>query len=187
MNILHGIYLLATGRSRGLEKFGAGRRDFLISLLMLLCVPILAALVSIGQYGVRPAAGLALVLTCALMAPPVISHALARFWGREVLWPRFATAFNWSRAGVVAVFAIMLVVTAILIQMGFPREAAGELLLGGMSIYSLWLEWFIARHGLQISTARAVISVLAINGTTFLLLGIPSVVARMFESGAPPG
>jgi len=161
VNILHGIYLLATGRSRGLEKFGAGRRDFLISLYMLLGVPILAALVTIGQYGMAPAVGLALVLTCALMAPPVISHALARLWGREVLWPRFATAFNWSRAG--------------------------ELLLGGMSIYSLWLEWFIARHGLQISVARAVISVLAINGTTFLLLGIPSVVARMLEGGAPPG
>jgi len=183
VNILHGICLLAIGRVRGLEKFGSGRRDFLLSLYMLMCVPAFALVATIGRYGLAPALGIALLLVCALLAPPVISYALARAWGRDMLWPRFATAFNWSRAGLVGVFAIMLVVTAFLIQMGFPREAAGQLLFSAMSVYSLWLEWFIARHGLRIGAGRAVAAVLAINGATFLLLAVPSFIAGILGAG----
>ena len=42
-----------------------------------------------------PALSLLGLTVVAQLAPPVLSHALARRWGREHLWLHYATAYNW--------------------------------------------------------------------------------------------
>jgi len=180
VNLLRAIIEIATGRARGLERFGATPRDFLRSLYVLMAVPGISILVLMGRRGLGVALAVLLLLLCALLAPPVISHAMARLWGREAEWLRFAVAFNWSRFAVLAVFAIALMAISVLIGLGMPPESAGQVMVAGMSGYSLWLEWFIARHGLRISAGRALATVLAINVGTFLLLGVPSMIVRGF-------
>ncbi len=187
MNILKGIFELATGRAGGIERFGTAPRDLKVSLYVLMTVPVISALVMAARRGMGAALGILLLLASALMAPAVISHVLARFWGREEFWLRFATAFNWSRMAVVTVFTIMLALTALLIQAGVPDNSAAELMVAAISFYSLWLEWFVARHGLRISAGRAIVAVLAMNGGTFLLLAIPSLISRALMGEAPAG
>ena len=183
MNILRGIFEIATGRAQGLERFGSSPRDFLISLYVLMAVPVLSALVMVMRRGVGSALAILLLLACALLAPAVISHFVARQWGREELWLRFATAFNWSRFAIVSVFAVMLAITAVLIGLGVSRDSAAEFLVMAVSFYSLWLEWFLARNALRLSGGRAVLMVLAMNIGTFLLLAMPGQIMRFLGGG----
>lgn len=183
MNILRGIFEIATGRAQGLERFGSSPRDFLTSLYVLMAVPALSALVVAFNRGLGSALAILLVLISALIAPAVISHFVARRWGREALWLRFITAFNWSRFAIVSAFAVMLLMTALLIGLGVSRESAAEFLVMAVSFYSLWLEWFLARNALRLSGGRAVLMVLAMNIGTFLLLTVPGLVMRTMIGG----
>lgn len=187
MNILRGIFEIATGRAQGLGRFGAAPRDFLVSLYVLMLVPVLSALVLAMRRGVGSALAVLIMLICALLAPAVISHFVARLWGREAQWLHFATVFNWSRFAIVTVFATMLVVTAVLIGLGVSSDSAAELLVVVVSFYSLWLEWFVARNALRLSGARAILMVLAMNIGTFLMLATPGLLMRALSGDAPAG
>jgi hypothetical protein len=46
------------------------------------------------------------------------------------------------------------------------------LLVLGLGGYGLWLHWFLARHGLQVSGPRAALLVAVVNlGTVLLVIG----------------
>ena len=79
----------------------------------------------------------------------MLSYALARHWGREALWPRFATAFNWCQWAIPAVAFLLLLAVSLLIALGVPNEAGGPSVVAGLAGYGLWLHWFLARHGLR--------------------------------------
>jgi len=185
MEILRGIIEIALGRASGLQRFGATPRAVLNSLYALMVLPGISAFVMLARDEFGEALSVALILVCALLAPMIISHLLALLWKREAEWLAFATAFNWSRFAIIGVFAVMLLATMLLVQLGFPRETAANLLVIEMSFYSLWLEWFVARRTLRLSAGRALATVLMINGGTFLLLAIPNLVQRLLTGGAP--
>ena len=48
----------------------------------------------------------------ALLAPPVISQALARRWGRQERWFRFATAINWCQWALPLLGAVLVLIAA---------------------------------------------------------------------------
>ncbi len=187
MNLLRGIFEVAIGRASGLEKFAATPRHFLLSLYVLLTVPALSALVLAAKRGLGDALSILLLLVCALLAPAVISHFIARLWGREALWLRFATVFNWSRFAIVTVFAGMLALTVVLVGVGVSSDGAAEFMVLAVSSYSLWLEWFIARHALRLSGGRAIVIVLAMNIGTFVLLAVPGLIIRLLSGETPAG
>lgn len=187
MNILRGIFAIASGRVRGLERFGAARSDFIFSLLVVMAALVLATLAIAIRRGIVAALSIALLLLCVSLAPPVIAHVMARFWGREMHWLRFATAFNWSRFALVGMFLVLLLLSNLLVISGMPNELVGSLLIYVMSIYSLWLEWFVARHTLQITNGRALLTVITINVATFLLLAIPGLIVRLLIADTPAG
>jgi hypothetical protein len=156
-SIVVGIMRLARGRADGLELFDATREAFLISLAPLVAFPM--ALMLLGGGGSNALSYL-LATLCALLAPPVLSFELARLWGREAAWLRYATAYNWCRW--VPMFAsLLLLLFGILVG-----------LVLGLVGYGLWLHWFVARHGLGLSGPRAVVMVLGVNlATGALVLG----------------
>ena len=170
--ILRGVLLLARGRAEGLRQFGDTPQAFLASLAPLIAFPLVGyLLLAAGGHGTAAIAGL-LGTLCALLAPPVISFELARWWGRQHLWLRYATAVNWCQWAIpLLASALLLVVYPVLAQL-LSDNAAGVAVIAAIAAYALWLHWFLARHALALSGARAALLVGLVNlGTALLVLG----------------
>ena len=172
---LGGAALLATGRGRGIERFGHTTNAFLASLAPLVAFPLVgAARMLVSGDGMDALAALLLTVV-AQLAPPVVSHALAVRWGREAEWLRYATAFNWCQWAIPVVLFI-IVVGVQLFAGGVSEAQAGRLVILGLGAYGLWLHFVIARHGLALSRGRAVLMVLLVGAATAGLLIGPHLV-----------
>jgi hypothetical protein len=170
--ILVGVARLARGRADGLALFPSDVAGFTASLAPFIALPLVGAvLVLLQAPGFGPLADL-LSTWCALLAPPVLSWELARRWGREALWLRYATAFNWCTWAVPVFALILLPLLGFAVMLGMPVAFAGVALPLGLAAYALWLHWFLARHGLQLGGGRAALLVVAVNaGTAVLAFG----------------
>ena len=180
LNVLLGISRLARGRADGLAQFGDTRQAFLASLLPLIAFPLLGE-VLVAMRGEAPSLTDLLATLCALLAPPVLSFSLARLWGREALWPRFATAFNWCQWAIPVIAFVLLLAVSLLIALGVPNEAAGHLWILALAGYGVWLHWFLARRALDLSVFRAVALVVLVNAATVAMVIGPLLIARLAE------
>ena len=107
-----------------------------------------------------------------MLVPPVLTHALARAWGREDAWLRFATAFNWCQWALPVVASLILLVMGVGMSLGLADRSASIGLILGLGFYGLWLHWFLARNALQLSGVRAALLVFGTNfGTIMAVLG----------------
>ena len=88
-NLLRGVVLLCRGRVEGFDEIGTGAQDFLSSLAPMIAFPLVGSLLMLSRGLPRDAATDFLATLCAVLAPPVISHALARYWRREAMWGAF--------------------------------------------------------------------------------------------------
>lgn len=174
---LLGMARLARGRVDGLAQFGDTPQAFLASLAPLLAFPIVGALLLLTTAGPARAIGTLLVTLVAQLSPAVLSHALARSWGREALWLRYATAFNWCQWALPLAAIALLLVLQVLLALGMPEDAADAALVLGLASYGLWLNWLLVRHGLSLSRKRAAALVALTNLGTILLAVGPRLVA----------
>jgi hypothetical protein len=181
-NVLRGIVLLCRGRAAGLAEMGAGPQDFLSSLAPLIAFPLVGCALMVSQGSLRDAATDFLATLIAILAPPVISFSLARRWGREDQWFRFATAFNWCQWVLPLLGALLVVLAGFLVQAGMPLRAAVILLCCALLAYAFWLHWFLARHGLALPAGRAVLLVFLVNLATILLVGGPQLLQMLAQS-----
>lgn len=175
--ILTGLSLLAQGRPEGFRHFGSSVQAFLASLAPLVAFPLVGG-VLIAASG-RPGEGLMSFFETIsiLLAQPVISEALAERWGRGDQWLCYATAFNWCQWLIPLLAIILLVLGGLLLSFGMPSGLIAPLLLSGIICYALWLQWFLARRGLDISALRAVALVVLVNLGSAILLLFPRVLA----------
>ncbi len=174
--IIAGLLRLARGDASGIMLFGHTPRDFLISLIPLVTLPLVVALATLAKGEVLRALADLAAAVCILLVPPVISHALAQRWNREDPWLRFAVAFNWCQ------FGLSVLCMALLIGLGIVFGASGStpgsdgvvaavvVLCIAIVGYGLWLHWFVARWGLGVSGGRAAFLVLATYFGTFATL-----------------
>ncbi len=172
-NILLGVARLARGRADGLALFGDTTQAFLASLAPLVAFPLVGGVLLLADGGGLPALSDLLGTLCALLAPPVISWWFARRWRREALWTRFATAFNWCQWAIPAIASLLLLALGVLMTAGLPNTVAGVAVILGMVGYGLWLHWFVARQGLDLSPGRAVVFVLCVNFGTAAIVVVP--------------
>jgi hypothetical protein len=169
--ILRGMLLIARGQARGLNCFRDTPRAYLASLapgfglLLGATIEALAEGAGANAFAEIPAS------LCVLLAPSVLSYELARFWGREAFWNRYIVAFNWCQ-WLLPLFALLLIFVSSMAQIaGAGGANILTLLLFGLGCYALWLNWFIARHGLALSGWRAALMVAVVNlGTMTILL-----------------
>ncbi len=169
---LLGMVRLARGRVDGLQQFGDTPQAFLASLAPPLAFAIVGALLLLVSEGLGRALATLLVAIVLQLTPPVLSHALARFWGREAQWLRYATAFNWCQWALPLAMMAMLIALQAALQVGLPEDAADATFTVGLAAYGLWLNWLLARHGLNLSAGRAAALVALTNlGTVLLALG----------------
>jgi hypothetical protein len=179
-SIVLGVVRLARGRADGFQQFAATREAFLASLAPMVAFPLVGGtLMVLGGGGLAALSDL-LATICALVAPPVLSFEIARLWGRQQSWLRFATAFNWCQWAIPVLGSALLLFLGMLIVLGLPRSLARALVVLGLVSYGLWLHWFLARHGLGLSRLRALLLVLGVNFVTVLIVMGP----RILDLGA---
>ena len=181
-NILRGIVLLCRGRAAGFAEIGTGPEAFLSSLAPLIAFPLVGCVLMIAQG--KTADGLAdfLATLIALLAPPVVSQAIARRWGREERWFRFATALNWCQWVLPLLGAVLVLVAGFMVQAGVPMRATVILLCCVLLAYAFWLQWFLARRGLDLSGLKAAGLVLLVNLLTIILIAGPQVLELVMQS-----
>ncbi|GAN77988.1 hypothetical protein [Acidisphaera rubrifaciens] len=187
-NVLRGIVLCAIGRREGLEWFGDTRHAFISSLLPLLLFPLLrAVLLPPGQSEV-PRGTLLLATITVVLASAVLSHLMATWFRREPLWLRYATAVNWTTWVLQLAVLLAIVATAGLASAGLPPTVALIACFAAVGLYGLWLQWFLARHGLRLGPGRALLVVLAVNAGAAALVAVPEVALReaMLLNGPAP-
>lgn len=173
LRILTGILRLARGRAEGFGHFPDSPQGFLTSLAPLLAFPLAGSVLMLagGEGGAAVADLLATV--CAVLAPAVLTHALARLWGREAPWLRFIIAFNWCQWIIPVAATAVLALAGIAIQLGLTTSTAAILAMGLLGGYGMWLHFFLARRGLGISPGRAALLVIVVNLGTVLLVIVP--------------
>jgi hypothetical protein len=179
--ILRGVARCAVGRAEGLALFDASVRGFTSSLAPLIAFPLVGAVIEAATKGV-PASAVQLAATlCGVLAPPVISHAAARALGREERWLRYAVAYNWCQwvmpPLIVAAAMLTVILAGALGAASAPPEQVAVGMVAVLIVYWLWLHWFLARHGLDVSRGRAALVVLAVNGCTGAIVTLPQMIA----------
>lgn len=164
-----GVWRVARGKADGMTRFGATRQSFLTSLAPLIAFPLAGALLVLIAEGIVSAFELLAVTLIAQLAPPVLSHVVAARWQREHLWLHYATAYNWCYWAVPIVATVLMTALGTAIGAGLAADAAVQTFFFALAAYSLWLHWFLARHGLALSRWRAAVLVALVNGGTLAL------------------
>ena len=167
--VVKGLLLVARGRPEGLQCFAATSDAFLAALAPWLAFLLVAALLMLLRKPTAVGAALILLSFCALLLPPVLSHLLARRWKRDALWLRYVTATVWCEWLVILAYAVSLLVVTLLLQLGVPADLAGVMFLGLVACYWLWLHWFLAWRGLELSRLQAALLVAAVIAATALM------------------
>ena len=177
--IYKGVFLLATGRSEGLDYFGDSSVRFLASLASLALWPAIG-MAAIASGSARPEmASDVMASVCAILAPPVITYEMATRWNRVARWTRYATGFNWCQWALPVAGIVLITVIGELSRSGLPSDAAVALLVCAFTAYGLWLHWFIAWRGLVVSRLRAALLVVVVNAVTAVLVVLPHLLARL--------
>jgi hypothetical protein len=175
--ILRGMALIARGRAAGLNCFRDTPQAFLYSLAPGLGILAGAVIESLAEGAGAGALEEIPGTLCVLLAPSVLSYELARFWGREAFWNRYIVAFNWCQ-WLLPVIAFVLIFALTLARFaGFGGEGALRVMLVCLAGYALWLNWFLARHGLALSIGRAAGLVAAVNLGTIAIVFGPAMLA----------
>jgi hypothetical protein len=170
-SILRGVFMLARGNKAGIAEFANTGDGLSASLAPLIAFPLVGG--GIIAYSGQPKMAAIAVLSrvCGVLALPVITHAYAKFLGREHSWLRTATALNWSFWLLIPLLFAGAFVGAMLVTAGVPDRNAEETIIVMLGCYMLWLHWFTVRTGLGLSTAQAIglviLSNLAIGLLTF--------------------
>ena len=190
-SVVKGLLLVARGRPEGLQCFGASSDAFLAALAPWLAFLLVAALLMLLRHPTAVGATLILLSFCALLLPPVLSHLLARRWKREGFWLRYATATVWCEWLVIFAYAVSLLAGTLLLQLGVPADLAGAMFLVLFVCYGLWLHWFLAWRGLELSRLQAGILVVSVIAATALMCAVaqllPPHVAMVGAAHPDPG
>lgn len=170
--ILRGVTLLARGRARGLNCFRDTPQAFFYSLAPGLAIMVAALVEGLAEGAGAGAMGQIPGTLCVMLAPAVLSYEMARFWGREAFWNRYIVAFNWCQ-WLLPVLGFLLIAGLTLARLaGISGEGAIRIMLVCLAGYALWLNWFLARHGLALTAWRAAGLVAAVNlGTIAIVFG----------------
>ena len=188
MQVLNGILLLVRFNAEGFRLFTATPLGFMNSLAPMLGISVVAGMRPLLSGNWRALVLHVLTTAIALLAPPVLSHVLARAWKREAVWMRYAVAFNWCQAVVTLVTVVLVLMLAAGGGVSRSGEGAGVLAaVAAVVVYWLVLCWFMAWRGLGVGGFKAVLAVVVINmGTGALVMGPSLVLGAMGGRGVVP-
>ncbi len=178
-SVVRGIARLAMFQREGFAELNPTPQGFINSLSPLIAFGLIGVLQSLVGSGLRAGLinGLAAVIT--MLAPTLITHALAVRWGRQDAWLLYAIAFNWTQI----VFPLLLLaagfVSVVGRALGISATGIVTTALFILLPYALALHWFITRQGLSLSRGRTLLCMIAIYLGMVLLLFAPLLLAAM--------
>ncbi|GAA4503608.1 hypothetical protein [Gluconacetobacter tumulicola] len=173
--IFRGMMLLGRGRREGMSCFGATPDAVLTALAPRVALWMVGGVLTVAQAPTALSAAKILFSLCLVLTPVVLTHLLARLWGREALWPRYMAAALWCDWLVLFVMLAAVAVVATLTPAGMSLLHSALILNGIIFAYNLWLTWFVARVGLALGAGRALLLLLAIAAAIMALSGISAV------------
>jgi hypothetical protein len=168
-----GVARLARFQADGLASFDATPNGLLNALAPWLGFALVGFVLVLVSGSPLQALGDLLATVVALLTPAVLSQALARLWGREAGWLRYAVAFTWCQWVMPAALLASLLGSLALVAIGLPEdiaEFAGAIALLG---YSLALHGFLVRRTLNLRRWRLAAMVAAVNLGTVALVMLP--------------
>lgn len=177
-----GVVRIARFEASGLASFDATPQGLLNALTPWLGFALVAAFLLL-IYG-EPVHALSdlLASVVALLAPPVFSHLLARFWGREERWLRYAVAVAWCQWVMPPALLAALTGSFMLIASGVPDSVAEPLAMAALLGYALALNVFLASRALDLSVWRAAGAVVLVNLATGALVLGPTLIAGLMDA-----
>ncbi|MGH7152842.1 MAG: hypothetical protein ACREF3_02850, partial [Acetobacteraceae bacterium] len=87
-----------------------------------------------------------------------------------------ATALNWCQWAIPVVAIGLMVFVYPVLAGAISVRVAGVCVILLLAGYALWLHWFLARHGLELSAFRAALLVVIVNVGTVVLVIAPRLV-----------
>jgi hypothetical protein len=178
--VLRGMGLIARGRAAGLNCFRDTPQAFLYGLTPGLGILVASIVEGVAEgNGAHAMADIPGTL-CVLLAPSVLSYEVARLWGREAFWNRYIVAFNWCQWLLPVIAFVLLVCLGLAHFVGVDPQTGLPVLVISLAGYALWLNWFIARHGLALSGWRAAGLVATVNAGTMAIVFGPTFIASYF-------
>lgn len=166
MGTLNGILLIARFRAEGLALFAATPAAFMNSLAPLLGIALVAGARPLLSGSPRLLILHVLTGTIALLAPAVVSHAIARMFRREALWLRYAVAYNWCQLAV-TLASILLMLMFVVTDSDLTTLFAS---IAMVLFYWLGVSWFLLWRGLQLSAWQATMALIVMNMVTGALV-----------------
>lgn len=179
-----GVARVALFHEDGLALFDASPKGLLNALAPWLAFSLVAAALMAARLDAAVGLGDLLGSVIVLVAPPVLSHALARFWGREAGWLRYAVAFAWTQWVMPPALVLALTASFFLMSSGLPDPLAQTVALVGLLVYALALNVFVAERALRLSRWRAVAMVVAVNVGAAVAVLAPRALAMLLDGGA---
>jgi hypothetical protein len=164
-----GVARLARFNAGGLAAFDATPAGLLNAFAPWLAFTLVAFAFMLLAGSPAEALGDLLGTLVALLTPAVLSEALARLWGREAAWLRYAVAFVWCQWIMPPALLATVVLSAVLAAAGVPDGTAER--IGGFALLAL-------------SRWRTIATVAIVNiGTGALVFG-PMLVRMALEAAA---
>jgi hypothetical protein len=179
-----GVARLARFRADGLALFDASPSGLLAALTPWFAFALVGFLLVLARDSAGAALGELLGTTVALLTPPVLSHALARRFGREEPWLRYAVAFTWAQWVMPPALLVASLGSGILLAAGLPDDVAEMLGALALLAYALALHGFIARHALALSPWRTAAFVAIVNVGTGIAFTVPVLIQGALEGPA---
>jgi hypothetical protein len=179
-----GVARLARFRADGLQAFEATPTGLLNALAPWLAFAVVGFVLMIVAGSAQQAIGDLLASIVALLTPPVVSQALARLWGRQDAWLRYAVAFTWCQWVMPVALLATLMASGLLMAAGLPENLAESLAALVLLVYAVSLHGFVIRRALDLSRWRTAGMIIAINlGTVAVVMG-PTLLNAVMEAGA---
>jgi hypothetical protein len=179
-----GVARLARFRADGLAAFDASPAGLLNALAPWLGFALVGFMLVLLSGAPLQALGDLLATVVALLTPSVLSQALARLWGREAGWLRYAVAFTWCQWLMPVALLAALMASGLLIAAGLPEDVAELAAALALLAYSLALQGFLVRRSLDLTRWRLAAMVAAVNVGTAAVVMLPVLLRLAVEGTA---
>ncbi len=155
---------IVSGDAQSIDRLNLTEEGFwhsFVAIILILPIYLFAAGVAVEQVGGEDASPSAIGLTISLVIQwtiwPIVVAVVARQmqWGANYL--RYIVAYNWTSVWVM----LVLLPPVVLFKLGVTNESITNLFVLATFAATLWMRWFVARHGLKVSGEIAVLLVVA--------------------------
>jgi hypothetical protein len=156
-------FAIVTGNASAIDRLDLSEQGFWRSFAAIIPIaPLYLYAASIaGEEAQAPASDPVLWFGLSLLAQwiawPLAVAIVARTLGWGAKYARYIVAYNWTSVWVI----VVLMPPVVLYVLGFSGGPMMNVIVLASFFVALWMRWFVARHGLEVSGAIAVALVLA--------------------------